>query len=190
MMIGAVQKHESGCFKIAPQVAVTCIVALGVIATLSIALSTWANIKMASLYGTKIMIQQAHWTIVLPACVVIGCTVGVKAFFTIYKTANGVPQKSAVISPETQEGVHMAPATPLMLAHDNITSPMTGNCFRILVKEGDLVQQGTSLCLIECMKMETIIRAEATGTITTIHVKHGLVESGAALFTLQKSVAE
>lgn len=55
----------------------------------------------------------------------------------------------------------------------NVRAPMPGLVLEILVKEGDTVQEGTGLLILEAMKMENELRASASGTIKAIHVKAG-----------------
>ena len=51
--------------------------------------------------------------------------------------------------------------------------PMPGLLVRLDVAEGDEVQEGQSLCTVEAMKMENILRAERTGKITKINAAPG-----------------
>lgn len=63
-----------------------------------------------------------------------------------------------------------------------IYAPMPGLISNILVKEGDEVQEGTPLLILEAMKMENAIIAEGKGIVKSIHVKNGgSVEKGALL---------
>ena len=50
---------------------------------------------------------------------------------------------------------------------------MAGLVLRVEVEEGERVQIGTGLLVIEAMKMENEIRAEAEGTVATIAVSEG-----------------
>ncbi len=54
------------------------------------------------------------------------------------------------------------------------------------VKEGDLVQKGTVVCIIEAMKLMNEIEAEVKGRITRILVENAqAVEFGQTLFLLE-----
>ena len=44
----------------------------------------------------------------------------------------------------------------------------------IAVAEGDAVQEGQALLILEAMKMENELRAEASGTVQEIHVEPGM----------------
>lgn len=51
--------------------------------------------------------------------------------------------------------------------------PMPGLVVSIEVSEGDEVQQGQALCVIEAMKMENVLRAEKKGKVGKISAKEG-----------------
>jgi propionyl-CoA carboxylase alpha chain len=51
--------------------------------------------------------------------------------------------------------------------------PMPGLVIAIDVKVGDVVQPGQTLCTVEAMKMQNILRAEKTATIAKINAKPG-----------------
>lgn len=54
-----------------------------------------------------------------------------------------------------------------------LLSPMPGLLVRLMVAEGDQVEAGQELAVVEAMKMENILRAESAGTIKTIHAGEG-----------------
>jgi biotin carboxyl carrier protein len=54
-----------------------------------------------------------------------------------------------------------------------VVAPMPGKVLRILVAEGDTVQRGTVVAILEAMKMENELRAGGDGTIGRIAVKEG-----------------
>ena len=72
-------------------------------------------------------------------------------------------------------------------------SPMVGTFYRApapgaepYVKEGDLVQKGTVLCVIEAMKLMNEIESEVKGRIARIAVQNGQpVEFGQTLFLIE-----
>ena len=51
----------------------------------------------------------------------------------------------------------------------NILAPMPGLILDIMCKEGDEVEEGKSLLILEAMKMENVIKAEGSGIIEKIH---------------------
>jgi len=63
-----------------------------------------------------------------------------------------------------------------------ITSPMPGTVLKVLVSEGDTVEENQPLFVIEAMKMETEIKSPVAGTVTSINVSNGdKVESAQAM---------
>lgn len=57
--------------------------------------------------------------------------------------------------------------------HVKVVAPMPGKIVDILVNEGDSISTGDSLLILEAMKMQNEILAEASGTVTKIAVKAG-----------------
>jgi acetyl-CoA carboxylase biotin carboxyl carrier protein len=74
-----------------------------------------------------------------------------------------------------------------------VESPMVGTFYRApapgaepYVKEGDLIQKGTVLCIIEAMKLMNEIESEVKGRIARILVENGQpVEFGQTLFLVE-----
>ena len=63
-----------------------------------------------------------------------------------------------------------------------IKAPMPGLVLKVFVAEGDMVQKGDNLFILEAMKMENIIKAPADVTIKTSKIKAGdKVEKGQVL---------
>jgi biotin carboxyl carrier protein len=63
-----------------------------------------------------------------------------------------------------------------------VTSPMPGKVVKVLVKEGDAVEPGRPLVVVEAMKMENELSAEIAGTVQKVYVQPGdAVEGGARL---------
>jgi acetyl-CoA/propionyl-CoA carboxylase biotin carboxyl carrier protein len=56
---------------------------------------------------------------------------------------------------------------------DTLPSPMQGNMWKVLVKQGDAVEEGQLLCIIEAMKMENEITAHKAGTIAELPITEG-----------------
>ncbi|MBW3557984.1 MAG: ATP-grasp domain-containing protein, partial [Actinobacteria bacterium] len=55
----------------------------------------------------------------------------------------------------------------------NVTVPMQGTIVRVLVEEGDTVEAGQTVCVLEAMKMENNVAAERAGTVREIKVRPG-----------------
>ena len=53
----------------------------------------------------------------------------------------------------------------------NITSPMVGKVFRIECAVGQLVNEGDVVIVLESMKMEMPVEADAAGTVQSIPVR-------------------
>lgn len=67
-----------------------------------------------------------------------------------------------------------------------ITSPMAGTVFRLLVQEGEAVSPGQDVLILESMKMEIAVQAEAGGTVKMTRVTEGeFVDEGTVLFELE-----
>jgi len=56
---------------------------------------------------------------------------------------------------------------------DEITAPLQGNMWKVNVKEGDSVEEGQVICIIEAMKMENEITAHKAGTIAALPIEEG-----------------
>jgi acetyl-CoA/propionyl-CoA carboxylase biotin carboxyl carrier protein len=54
-----------------------------------------------------------------------------------------------------------------------VSAPMQGTIVKVLVSAGDTVEVGQSLLVLEAMKMDTHINAEATGTVAEVRVAAG-----------------
>jgi len=66
-----------------------------------------------------------------------------------------------------------------------IVSNMAGNVWKILVNIGDNVEEGQNVVILESMKMEIHIIAEANGTVKEIKTNEGeFVNEGDVLIEL------
>src|SRR5829696_3809106 len=69
---------------------------------------------------------------------------------------------------------------------DEITSPLQGNMWKVHVKQGDTVEEGQLLCVIEAMKMENEITAHKAGTIEELPIEEGKpISSGDPIATIK-----
>lgn len=63
-----------------------------------------------------------------------------------------------------------------------VASPMPGRVVAVLVKEGEQVEEGQGVIVVEAMKMENELRAPQAGTVRDLSPAEGdTVEGGAAL---------
>jgi biotin carboxyl carrier protein len=69
--------------------------------------------------------------------------------------------------------------------HTEIKSPMPGMILKLKKSEGDKVEIGDSIVILEAMKMENDLKAPASGIIEKIYVTEGsTVEKGVLLFSI------
>jgi acetyl-CoA/propionyl-CoA carboxylase biotin carboxyl carrier protein len=69
---------------------------------------------------------------------------------------------------------------------DTLPSPLQGNMWKVLVKQGDTVEEGQLLCIIEAMKMENEITAHKAGTIAELPIEEGApIAAGAPIATIK-----
>lgn len=71
--------------------------------------------------------------------------------------------------------------------HDNVKAPMPGMILKIKKTQGDRVEMGESIIILEAMKMENDLRAPSSGIIREILVKEGnSVEKDAILLSIEE----
>ncbi len=58
---------------------------------------------------------------------------------------------------------------------EQVHAEMVANVWKVLVAAGDTVAEGDTLAILESMKMEIPVIAEASGTVTTVAVSEGQV---------------
>jgi biotin carboxyl carrier protein len=67
-----------------------------------------------------------------------------------------------------------------------VSVPMPGKVIAVLVSEGDSVERGQGLVIVEAMKMENEVRSPIAGEVKEIKVKPGdAVEGGAVLVIVE-----
>ena len=78
-----------------------------------------------------------------------------------------------------------AAAPPAAVGGTEVKAPLAGSIIDILVSVGQQVNDGDPIIVIEAMKMETEIRANASGTIRSIAIKQGeTIQSDQTLMTI------
>jgi biotin carboxyl carrier protein len=71
------------------------------------------------------------------------------------------------------------------LAASELTSPMPGKVLKVLVNAGDTIKAGEAAVVIEAMKMETLISAEAPAKVSKVRVEVGqMVDANEVLVEL------
>jgi len=78
-----------------------------------------------------------------------------------------------------------APAPAASDEGEDVPAPLAGNIFKVLVVNGDHVDEGDVLVIMEAMKMETEIRAPKAGTVLAVNIREGdAVTVGQSLFVI------
>ncbi|SFT47298.1 sodium-extruding oxaloacetate decarboxylase subunit alpha [Pseudomonas marincola] len=78
-----------------------------------------------------------------------------------------------------------APVSSPVGAGEPQVAPLAGNIFKVLIKPGQVVEEGELVIILEAMKMETEIRAFKAGTIGAVNIKVGdSVAVGDSLLTI------
>jgi acetyl-CoA carboxylase biotin carboxyl carrier protein len=56
---------------------------------------------------------------------------------------------------------------------EKVVASMAGNVWKVLVKEGDRVEEGQDVVILESMKMEIPIAVEVSGTVQSVKINEG-----------------
>ena len=92
------------------------------------------------------------------------------------------PVKATGAQVNTSVATNTAPAS---VEGEDVPAPLAGNIFKVLVNNGDHVDEGDVLVIMEAMKMETEIRAPKSGTVQAVNIKEGdAVTVGESLFSI------
>jgi biotin carboxyl carrier protein len=68
----------------------------------------------------------------------------------------------------------------------NVSVPMPGKVIAVLVSEGDKVERGQGMVIVEAMKMENEVRCPIDGEVKEVRVKTGdALEAGAVLAVVE-----
>jgi acetyl-CoA/propionyl-CoA carboxylase, biotin carboxylase, biotin carboxyl carrier protein len=100
--------------------------------------------------------------------------------------ANGTGQAAGRKAPKRGERKSSSGGGP-----DTLPSPLQGNMWKVLVKQGDTVAEGQLLCIIEAMKMENEITAHKAGVIAELPISEGApIAAGAPIATIKSESTE
>jgi biotin carboxyl carrier protein len=90
-------------------------------------------------------------------------------------TVNGIAHAFQVQEKKERPGAEAPPRVVRTAAEEAgaVTAIMPGKIIRVLVKEGDEVQEGDVLCVLEAMKMENELRAGKSGVVKEVTVEPG-----------------
>ncbi|HEX6920902.1 MAG TPA: biotin/lipoyl-binding carrier protein [Actinomycetes bacterium] len=62
---------------------------------------------------------------------------------------------------------------------EEVRAEMVANVWKVVVAQGDSVQDGDTLVILESMKMEIPVVSERAGTVSAVHVSEGdVVQEG------------
>jgi acetyl-CoA carboxylase biotin carboxyl carrier protein len=67
-----------------------------------------------------------------------------------------------------------------------VTAEMVANVWKVLVAQGDQVEEGETICILESMKMEIPVEATASGSISELNVTEGgVVQEGDVIAVIE-----
>jgi biotin carboxyl carrier protein len=79
-----------------------------------------------------------------------------------------------------------ASAGPLREGRQKVASPMPGKVVRVLAAQGDLVEAGQGLLVVEAMKMQNEMKAPKAGRVATLSAREGAtVAAGEVLAVIE-----
>ena len=107
--------------------------------------------------------------------------------YEAYAPAAPAPVAAAPVAaaPAAAPAAPAAPAGAALAAGEVVKSPMPGNILKINVAQGQKVNEGDVLIVLEAMKMENEIVATKSGTVAQIvTAKCAVVETGAPLVVI------
>lgn len=78
------------------------------------------------------------------------------------------------LSTPSNEQSHSALQTPALQQNSTeIKAPLSGNIFKVIVNDGQVINEGDVILILEAMKMETEVRSTVSGTVTGLSVSEG-----------------
>lgn len=105
--------------------------------------------------------------------------------YEAYAPAAPAPIAAAAPAAAPAAAAPAAPAGAALAAGEVVKSPMPGNILKINVSNGQKVNEGDVLLILEAMKMENEVVATKAGTVAQIVVAKGaVVETGAPLVVI------
>ena len=92
----------------------------------------------------------------------------------------------SIATPVAEQAATQAAQTPVVAgAGAQLNAPMAGTILDVKVKVGDSVQVGDVVCILEAMKLENEVVANAAGVIKSIAVSKGdAVQNGQLLVVI------
>ncbi|HYN37581.1 MAG TPA: biotin/lipoyl-binding carrier protein [Actinomycetota bacterium] len=69
---------------------------------------------------------------------------------------------------------------------EEVLAEMVANVWKVIVKTGDSVNEGDTICILESMKMEIPVEATASGTVSELNVSEGgVVQEGDVIAVIE-----
>ena len=69
---------------------------------------------------------------------------------------------------------------------EEVVAEMVANVWKVVVSEGDAIEQGETICILESMKMEIPVEATASGTVSELKVTEGgVVQEGDVIAVIE-----
>ncbi|MBT7647050.1 MAG: biotin/lipoyl-binding protein, partial [Rhodospirillaceae bacterium] len=85
----------------------------------------------------------------------------------------GVTVTTVILSEKAETLLARMPEKQPVDTASLVLSPMPGMIVDVLVEQGDGVEAGQALAIVDAMKMENVLRAERAGAIAKVHVAKG-----------------
>ena len=105
--------------------------------------------------------------------------------YEAYAPAAPAPVAAAAPAAAPAAAAPAAPAGAALAAGEVVKSPMPGNILKVNVSNGQKVNEGDVLLILEAMKMENEVVATKGGTVAQIvGAKGAVVETGAPLVVI------
>jgi acetyl-CoA/propionyl-CoA carboxylase, biotin carboxylase, biotin carboxyl carrier protein len=133
-----------------------------------------ADQKVEQNYTVEVSGKRFEVTIIGPPPVALAATHG-----------GGAPAAASVRKARRTERKSQAAGGP-----DTLASPLQGNMWKVLVKQGDTVEEGQLLCIIEAMKMENEITAHKPGVVAELPITQGAPIAAGAPIAVISSVGD
>jgi len=87
---------------------------------------------------------------------------------------------------EAQRAVRRAGPVAAEASAGAVTAIMPGKIIRVLLAEGEPVEEGQVVCILEAMKMENELKAPRAGVLKTLHIRPGQdVERGTVVAEIE-----
>ena len=112
----------------------------------------------------------------------VECLEGPGADGRVVVRINGVRKEVRVLDERTKLLEKMGMSIKEGATSGDVKAPMPGKVLQVLVQPGESVTEGQPLLVLEAMKMENVIKAEAEALVSSVPVAVGeAVEKGALL---------